>query len=155
MQYIPFLSKRSRAFTSTIVFLFLCQTVFVQSAVADPGRMFQQSQGRTKAVKIRPSFRPQIERPEDSPLLNAVRRNDLPSIQELLDSGAELNIVNNQQFTPLNVAVLLGHDEAAKKLILAGADVNFPDKPMKVAYQPLRSSCVASEKVSFPGSFAH
>jgi ankyrin repeat protein len=131
----------SKLILATFVLLFYCQTIQIQIAAAsytDPGRMVEQSQGRIKAVKIRPYVRPKIEKTEDVPLLNAVRRNDLPIIQNLIDDGAELNIVNNQQFTPLNLAVFLGHDEAAKMLILAGADVNLPDKPMKVAYQPQR-----------------
>lgn len=49
----------------------------------------------------------------------------------LAANGAEVNIVNNDNITPLHTAATLGAKHAVKILILAGAEVNVTDKDGK------------------------
>lgn len=136
MHYTSLLTKHSRSIAGTIVILFVGQIVTIHSADAKSTSLAFQRDGQIKRTKISPFFRPETEMPEDPPILNAVRRNDLQVIKKLIASGAELDIANDQQFTPLNVAVLLGNEKIVRELISAGADVNFPDEPITVPFKP-------------------
>ncbi|NTV13312.1 MAG: hypothetical protein HGA96_05190 [Desulfobulbaceae bacterium] len=62
-----------------------------------------------------------------NPLHAAVRKNDGLAVQELLAAGANINDADKFDQTPLSIAILSGHDDLAKNLVLAGANVNLPD----------------------------
>jgi ankyrin repeat protein len=59
----------------------------------------------------------------DSLILSA-KRNDLFAMRRAIHSGANLNDVDSQGWTPLFHAAHQGNAEAVKLLIQAGADVN-------------------------------
>lgn len=59
-----------------------------------------------------------------SPVLDAVRRNDLASIERLLDAGAEVRSVDETGTTALMYAALYAGPEVIQALIKRGADVN-------------------------------
>lgn len=53
---------------------------------------------------------------------------ELPDIMMLLiKSGAQLNVLNREGYTPLGSAICGNHNESAKILLENGADVNVPD----------------------------
>jgi hypothetical protein len=59
-------------------------------------------------------------------LTKAARDGDMASLRKHLDAGAELE-ARLQGYTPLHLAVLYGHAEAALELVARGADVNARD----------------------------
>ena len=57
-------------------------------------------------------------------LFEAIEKNDLKSLKELIQSGADLNSFNKEDKTPLMHASDLGLAEVVQLLIESGADVN-------------------------------
>ncbi|MBU0485876.1 MAG: ankyrin repeat domain-containing protein [Proteobacteria bacterium] len=68
-----------------------------------------------------PSYNPAKD---DPPIHAAVRRNDWQAVQRLIAEGADINATTKYLQTPLIVAISSGHDEMARRLIEAGADLN-------------------------------
>jgi ankyrin repeat protein len=60
-------------------------------------------------------------------LLEAVRLGDDHEVLRLIDSGADLEVRDDEQRTPLMIAVRLDHRAVAHVLIESGADVNAKD----------------------------
>lgn len=61
-------------------------------------------------------------------LLKASSAGDLEQLKELLDEGAEVNVMNNEGMTPLHWAALEGGANVIEELFHAGADINTRDK---------------------------
>ncbi|MEJ6483811.1 ankyrin repeat domain-containing protein [Nostoc punctiforme UO1] len=62
---------------------------------------------------------------KSSPLFEAARHYDLSLVQSLLDRGAEVNVIDDQSWTPLLRAFQQsGNDEIIRVLVMYGADVN-------------------------------
>lgn len=59
----------------------------------------------------------------DTPLLAAARRGDLKLFGQLIDAGADPNVVDGNQRDLLNIAVRIGNPELAERAIAAGTDV--------------------------------
>ena len=57
-------------------------------------------------------------------LRNAMTKKNIKEIDTLIQSGADLNTINDDGGTPLISAIALGNDQLAKKIIQKGADVN-------------------------------
>jgi ankyrin repeat protein len=65
----------------------------------------------------------------DNPLVKAAFENNLAAMRELLNAGAEVNVVDEAvQTTPLAEAVSQGNLEMVKALLAAGADVNMKNR---------------------------
>jgi excisionase family DNA binding protein len=60
----------------------------------------------------------------DTALLHAAQEGDVRSIGALLADGASVNARTSDGWTPLMVAVINGHQEAARYLLAGGADVD-------------------------------
>jgi ankyrin repeat protein len=73
----------------------------------------------------------------DLDLLQAVEENDLDGVKNALILGAEPNCIDKDGRTPLNAAVLRGHDIIALELINVGAMVNAFGTP---SLTPLRAA---------------
>ena len=52
-------------------------------------------------------------------------------VKHLIENGANVNVQNNQGYTPLYLAVVLEHFKSAQLLFNAGADVNIKDNEGK------------------------
>jgi len=67
----------------------------------------------------------------DTPLLKAVRNNDIPDpevIKLLITAGASVNVINKNGHTPLYYATRRkDNDEITKVLLTAGADTDVPE----------------------------
>ncbi|PHR96769.1 MAG: hypothetical protein COA78_28275 [Blastopirellula sp.] len=59
-----------------------------------------------------------------SGLLKAAHENDLIAIANLVNSGADLNVRDSHQRTPVHVAAFSSNDDALAALVVAGADMN-------------------------------
>lgn len=67
-------------------------------------------------------------KPQSSNLIQAVEKNDLEKVQEILqDSSYPINETNDKGETPLLIATHENYIEVAKLLIDAGADINQQD----------------------------
>jgi hypothetical protein len=62
-----------------------------------------------------------------SPLINAIMGKDVIKVNQLIADGADVN-ENVAWFTVLIYAFLLNNTDAIKALVVAGANVNTPDK---------------------------
>ena len=62
-----------------------------------------------------------------SPLINAIKDKDVIKINQLIADGADVN-ENFSGFTLLIIALLMNNTEITKVLVVAGANVNTPDK---------------------------
>lgn len=60
----------------------------------------------------------------NTPLFNAIERNDLQMVKSLLAHGADVNLTDRKNNTPLLLAVSEGNSQLASLLIEKGADVN-------------------------------
>jgi len=67
------------------------------------------------------------ERKLTSKLSDAAKKGKLARIEELLDEGADVNMMDENWYTPLHYASKYGHLEAVKLLIEKGADVMAMD----------------------------
>jgi uncharacterized protein len=73
----------------------------------------------------------------------AARENDLEQLQQLINSGADVNAVNAEGDTPLTVAAQQGNEEACKWLVLAGAQLEKPDRELGAT--PLLCACISGK----------
>ncbi len=64
-------------------------------------------------------------------LMKAIINNDLLSVQNLIQRGADVNELDDHQDAPLVIAAYKGHTEIVKLLLEAGADVAAVDPEMK------------------------
>jgi ankyrin repeat protein len=62
--------------------------------------------------------------PVASPLVKAAKRRDLRALKEAIRSGADLDSMDSQGWTPLFHAASRGWTQGMKIIIEAGADVN-------------------------------
>lgn len=70
-----------------------------------------------------PASAPQAEvMPEE--LFAAISDGNTSRLRELIDAGADVNVVDNHGFTPLQRALQSGNLDAVEKLLLANANVN-------------------------------
>lgn len=69
----------------------------------------------------------------DSALMRAVRSGKLESVRLLINKKADVNTVNKQGYTPLQLAALSGTTEKAKLLIEAGSNLNATDATGRTA----------------------
>jgi ankyrin repeat protein len=67
---------------------------------------------------------------ELSGFLEASRKGDLKRVQQLVDSGTNVNELDKTGFTALHWAAMTNKIEVAKFLIKKGADVNIRDSKM-------------------------
>ncbi len=61
-------------------------------------------------------------------LSESMTREDIAKIQETIQAGADVNVINKNGVTPLWTASRNGHTEIIKLLLTASADVNAADK---------------------------
>jgi ankyrin repeat protein len=52
-------------------------------------------------------------------------------VKHLIENGANVNVQNNEGYTPLYLSVILEHFKSAQLLLDAGADVNIKDNEEK------------------------
>ncbi len=64
-------------------------------------------------------------------LMKAILNNDLRSVQNLIQKGADVNQLDDNQDAPLVIAAYKGYTEIVKQLLEAGADVAAVDPEMK------------------------
>ncbi|MDG4548853.1 MAG: ankyrin repeat domain-containing protein [Candidatus Contendobacter sp.] len=64
-------------------------------------------------------------------LMNAVKRNDLTRVKELIGQGADIDAPDASGDVPLIMAAYQGHTEIVQALLEAGADVTAVDPGMK------------------------
>jgi len=57
-------------------------------------------------------------------LLNAIKSKDSVTVQQLIHKGANVNIKNHLDTTPLIFSIVANSPEVAQELIKAGADIN-------------------------------
>ena len=79
----------------------------------------------------------------DTPLHEAARANELSTLLELLDLGADKDSRNKMGATPLILASHKGHNRICKALIRAGAAVNGATSQMKGGYSPLHAAAAS------------
>jgi len=72
-----------------------------------------------------------------------LKEADITVIEELIKNGANINIKDNNELTPLMYAANNGHFEAAKLLIKSGANVNSQDNSGQTA---LMLAAIGSQK---------
>ena len=65
---------------------------------------------------------------QDNALVEAGSRNDLKRVQQLLETGADVNSKDKDGATALIEASFKGHAEMVRLLLEKGADVNAPDR---------------------------
>lgn len=61
-------------------------------------------------------------------LREAATGGNLPIVQALIRAGADIDVADSYNMTPLMLAILNGHTDVAFALIKAGANVNAKDK---------------------------
>ena len=71
-------------------------------------------------------------------LWDAARHNDVATINEMLQAGADIEAVDPKGFSPLMLAVYSGSREASHILLVRGANPNGRDK---VGNTPLMGAC--------------
>ena len=75
----------------------------------------------------------------NTPLLYAVRNNDVSVFLPLAHAGADYDLANNDGITPLILAASLGNRTAAKSLLVLGADYSLRDDNGLSALEHARS----------------
>lgn len=60
-------------------------------------------------------------------LIEAVKRNDINEIKEMIKKGVDLNELGPGNSSPLHWAVFFDRSEAIKILVASGAEINFKD----------------------------
>ena len=75
-----------------------------------------------------------MSKTDESPLMQAVSRDDKASVASLLADGVEIDKRNARGQTALLIATHANHVEIAKRIIEAGADVNAKDDMQDSAY---------------------
>jgi uncharacterized protein len=64
-------------------------------------------------------------------LMQAVKKNDLALVRQLIHDGADVNALESNGDAPLVMAAYLGHSAIVKALLEAGADIAAVDPSMK------------------------
>jgi ankyrin repeat protein len=64
-------------------------------------------------------------------LMNAIRKNDLPTVRQLVQSGEDVNLLDEVGDAPLIIAAYEGFTEIVRLLLEAGADVTVVDPGMQ------------------------
>ena len=82
----------------------------------------------------------------DSALMRAVRSGKIESVRMLIEKHADVNSMNKQGYTPLQLAALSGTPEKAKLLIEAKADLNTKDATGRTALDLAQRRTDASGK---------
>ena len=82
----------------------------------------------------------------DSALMRAVRSGKIESVRMLIEKHADVNSINKQGYTPLQLAALSGTPEKAKLLIEAKADLNTKDATGRTALDLAQRRTDASGK---------
>ena len=81
-----------------------------------------------------------------TPLIAAVRKNDLELTQELLDEGADCNLSDNHGNTPLIIACMFANDvEIIKALLQGNANPNIRNKRKLVA---LEAAVMSNDRIN-------
>jgi len=62
-----------------------------------------------------------------TPLLSAIKFNNLPMVEFLLANGADIDYKNKKGLTPLHSAMMLENKIIIQKLIQSGADIDMRD----------------------------
>lgn len=80
-------------------------------------------------------------------LFNAINSRNLRSVQEAIHSGAQVNILDQNNYTPLARAVKTFNSKIVQELLNAGADPNTgnPNDPNYDAYLPLYLALTTSQ----------
>src|SRR4051812_47257788 len=74
------------------------------------------------------------------PLLFVAATGDVRAIQEVLTSGANINALNDKGYSALSFAIMGGHVDAVKALVVAGAELKCPSNPRLDALTLARSA---------------
>lgn len=64
-------------------------------------------------------------------LMQAINKNNLSTVEQLIQNGADVNELDRNQDAPLVIAAYKGYNEIVKLLLEAGADVRAVDPGMK------------------------
>lgn len=64
-------------------------------------------------------------------LMNAINKNNLLLVQQLIQNGVDVNELDSNQDAPLVIAAYKGYNQIVKLLLEAGADVTAVDPGMK------------------------
>jgi len=75
-------------------------------------------------------------------LYSWVRRNKVEQVRSLLETGMDMNILDDDGNTPLHIACLYGRPEIARLLLDAGADTEVHNR---WGYTPLDWACLYQE----------
>jgi hypothetical protein len=78
------------------------------------------------------------------PLLVACESGDVDRARQLLREGADVNLREDQGWSPLIMAAKEGHAELLSELLASGASPNPPD----VSHTPLRGAAIFGRDVS-------
>lgn len=82
----------------------------------------------------------------DSALMRAVRSGKVESVKLLIDAKADVNSVNKQGYSPMQLAALSGSPEKVKLLLAAKADLNLKDATGRTALDLAQRRTDASGK---------
>jgi uncharacterized protein len=112
--------------------------ILVRSAKCSKTALRQGAQaGRTDNCKLllakEHSLVHMKENEGNSALVYAITRENVDTVQLLLQHGADINTVNNQRMTPLMEACIRNCVDVATSLIKKGADVNAVDSKGRTA----------------------
>ena len=77
-------------------------------------------------------------------LVDSVREGNLKAVKQHLAAGADVEIRNQQGFTPLHVAAQKGHNKVAELLIAKGANINTSGR--LIGTTPLDSAALLGHK---------
>ncbi len=64
-------------------------------------------------------------------LMNAINKNNISLVGQLIQNGADVDELDQNQDSPLVIAAYKGYDQIVKLLLEAGADVRAVDPGMK------------------------
>lgn len=82
------------------------------------------------------NFQMKNDKEGNSHFHNAAKMGHSRDVQSLIDCGADVNLESYiEQKTPLDLAVISGHVDVVRKLLLAGANVNSKSQPIFDAVQ--------------------
>ena len=89
---------------------------------------------KREKIRERPKLSPQEQRILNAEFIEAAKRGDLTTMEDLLDIGADITAKDNAQGrTALICASFDGHEEVVEFLIKLGANVNATDKDGQTA----------------------
>ena len=82
-------------------------------------------------------------------LLDAARKGDLKKVQQLVDSGADINQLDKTGFTALHWAAMANKKEVAEFLIQKGADINIRESKYQLSPLDIAQSRGFKDMVDF------